>query len=191
VKLSGWASRILALAILVAAVGFLQLMVGQPLIDSFIEHRESIGRSQKILAKYQQLNTTREQLRSRLKEVKTAHKSGGLLLTGGNAQLAGAKLQNSLKSLIELNKAGLGSMQLLPVAEEEGFQRVSMVVNFKATTESLQAIIYEIETQAPYLFVDKLELRNNRAITSRTINENPDELQVRLEIFGYMPSDAQ
>ena len=56
-------------------------------------------------------------------------------------QLAGAKLQNRVKELVDASGASLGSMQLLPVREEEGYQRVSMAITLKATVKSLQSIL--------------------------------------------------
>jgi general secretion pathway protein M len=189
-KLLAWASRFLALTILVILMGVLQVMVGQPLIDSFIEHRESISRSQERLARYRQLNASRAQMHGRLEKIQTAYESEGRLLSGGSPQLAGAELQNRIKYLIDANNAELGSTQLLPVREEEGFRRIVVAVAFTATTESLRSILYEIETQTPYLFVEKLELRKDRNfVANASASQNADELRVRLEIYGYMLID--
>jgi hypothetical protein len=188
---SVWASRLLALLILILLLGALQLFMGQPLVDSFIETRESIAHSQQILEKYRQLNNSSDQMHGRLGEIQESYDSEGRLLDGGSVQLAGANLQNRLKYLIDANDAELGSMRLLPVREEEGFWRISMAVSFKATTESLQAILYELETQTPYLFVQKLELRKGRNLVnaSALALQDADDLKVQLETYGYMLID--
>jgi hypothetical protein len=189
-KVSVWASRGAAIAILIAVIIAFYLTLGQPLIDSFIAHRESITQSQAILAKYQDLNASRAQINTRLKRLRTAQENEGRLLTGESAQLVGAKLQNRLKELVEANNANLGSMQLLAVRQEEGFQRVSMAVALKAPIESLQSILYEIENQSPYFFIEKLELRRDRSFAQMANSEKESELQVRLEFYGYMPPEA-
>jgi hypothetical protein len=188
-KVSVWASRGAAIAILIAVIIAFYLTLGQPLIDSFIAHRESITQSQAILAKYQDLNASRAQINTRLKRLRTAQENEGRLLTGESAQLVGAKLQNRLKELVEAN-TNLGSMQLLAVRQEEGFQRVSMAVALKAPIESLQSILYEIENQSPYFFIEKLELRRDRSFAQMADSEKESELQVRLEFYGYMPPEA-
>jgi hypothetical protein len=189
-KVSVWASRGAAIAILIAVIIAFYITLGQPLIDSFIAHRESITQSQAILAKYQDLNASRAQINTRLKRLRTAQENEGRLLTGESAQLVGAKLQNRLKELVEANNANLGSMQLLAVRQEEGFQRVSMAVALKAPIESLQSILYEIENQSPYFFIEKLELRRDRSFAQMANSEKESELQVRLEFYGYMPPEA-
>lgn len=181
-----WISRFFALVLLVLLIGLLQLLVGQPLIDSFAEHRSSIARSQEMLAKYSQLNGSREQMHGRLQEVQAAYESQERLLSGDSFQLAGAELQNRLKYLVDASNAELGSMKLLPVREEEGFRRISVAIAFSSTINSLQSILYEVETQTPYLFVEKLELRKSRNLANASVVDDAGELKVRLEAYGYM-----
>ena len=188
-SLVAFSGRVLALTILVAVVGALQFLVGQPLIDSFLEHRESISRSQATLVRYHQLNASREQVDGRLETLQNSYENQGRLLSGESSELAGANLQNQLKYLIDTNNAELGSMQLLPIREEEGFRRVSLSVSFTTTTEALQAILYEIETQTPYLFVEQLEVRKGRNLVNASSFQQNDELKVRLEVYGYMLID--
>lgn len=188
---SVWASRIAAFLILFAVAGFLQLTLGQPLIDSFMKHRESIAQSQEMLARYRQLNASRAKINSTLERLRTMQESEGRLLTGGSTQLIGAKLQNRLKELIEASHANLVSMQLLPVREDEGYQRVSMAVALKATIESVQSILYEIENQSPYFFIEKLELRKDRGYIAPVDSKDSNELQVRIEFYGYMPKEQR
>jgi hypothetical protein len=185
-KLTVWTSRAAAIAILIAVLLVFQFIVGQPLIHSFVAHRESIARSQAILMKYQELNASRGAVGSRLRGLKVAQENEGRLLAGENAQLVGAKLQNRLKELLDANKATLGSMQLLTVREEEGFQRVSMAVVLKASIDALQSILYEVENQSPYFFVEKLELRQDRGFVRLEDSSDPTELQIRMEFYGYM-----
>jgi general secretion pathway protein M len=181
-----WISRLSAFTLLILLVAALHVILGQPLIDSFREHRASIVASKGMLARYQQLNSSRAQMHGRLQQVQEAYESQGRLLTGQSSQLAGADLQNRLKYLVEANNAELGSMQLLSVREEEGFRRISVTISFTSAIDSLRSIIYEIETQAPYLFVKKLELRRNRSLINASTLDDADELKITLEAFGYM-----
>jgi hypothetical protein len=54
----------------------------------------------------------------------------------------------------------------------------------------LQSILYEIENQSPYFFIEKLELRRDRSFAQMADSEKESELQVRLEFYGYMPPEA-
>jgi general secretion pathway protein M len=180
------AGRSAALAILLGIIAAAWLLAVQPLIVSFFEHRESIGRSWDMLARYKGLASTRSQLDSSLEKLHAAQKTEDRLLTGGSAQLVGAKLQNSLKEVIESNGSALTSMQILPAREEEGFKRVSISVSLTATIESLQQILYAIENRNPYLFIENLEVRTNRGSFQRGGEEDSRNLQVHFDVYGYM-----
>jgi general secretion pathway protein M len=166
-------------------------MLVEPLMGSFVEHRESIARSRDMLVRYQGLNSSRKQIDSNLTKLQAAQASEERLLKGGSAQLVGAKLQNNLKELIEGDGGSLTSMQVLPVREEQNFQRVTLAVTLTATIESLQKILYAVEAQTPYLFVENLQVTANQGYTEVSDSENRRDLQVHFEVFGYMPGQIK
>ncbi len=185
-KLPAWASRMAALIILMMAGVTLWLTLAQPLINSCFEHLNSISRSQAVLAKYQGLASMRGQIDANLQKLQAEQDSEGRLLTGGSVQLVGAKLQNRMKELIEAENGNLTSMQVLPVQEEKGFQRISMAVNLTAPITSLQKIFYAVENQSPYLFIENLQLMGDQRFREGAEQEQTDQLQVHFEVFGFM-----
>jgi hypothetical protein len=80
---------------------------------------------------------------------------------------------------------------VLPVREEQGFERISMVVTLTATIESLQKILYAIEDQSPYLFIEDLELQTNRGMMQVSEGEGSRDLQIHFEVFGYTPMQTR
>jgi general secretion pathway protein M len=185
IKASLFARKAAAIAILMLIAGAVWLVLIRPLIDSFMTYRESIAQSQEMLAKYQRLDASRSKIDANLQELRSAQESEARVLKGGSTQLVGAELQNHLKGLIESHNANLVSMQVLPVREEQRFQRISMAVTLRATINALQPILFAIEDQSPYLFVEDLELRSNRGFIAES-EEQALELQVQFVVFGYM-----
>jgi general secretion pathway protein M len=185
-NLSASASRSAAIAILLGMCAVIWLMLIQPLVITFFDHRESILRSQEMLTRYRGLASTRSQIDYSLRKLHAAQATQDQLLTGGSAQLVGAKLQNSLKESVETNGGALTSMQLLPVRDEEGFQRVTIAVTLTATIESLQKLIYAIEEQKPYLFIENLEIQANEGFMQAADESESRNLQVHFEVYGYM-----
>jgi general secretion pathway protein M len=169
----------------------LWFMLVEPLMESFVEHRDSIARSQDMLARYQGLNSTREKIDSSLNKLHAAQTSEERLLKGGSAQLVGAALQNNLKELIGHDGGSLTSMQVLPPREEQGFQRVTLAVTMTATIETLQKILYAIEDRTPYLFVENIEITGNQGFMDTSDGESQRDLQVHFEVFGYMPGQTK
>jgi general secretion pathway protein M len=185
INASLFARKAAAIAILMLIAGAVWLVLIRPLIDSFMTYRESIAQSQEMLAKYQRLDASRPKIDANLQELRSAQESEARVLKGGSTQLVGAELQNHLKRLIESHNANLVSMQVLPVREEQRFQRISMAVTLRATINALQPILFAIEDQSPYLFVEDLELRSNRGFIAES-EEQALELQVQFVVFGYM-----
>jgi hypothetical protein len=184
-RLSPFMSRCAALLMLGGAILLLWLVLLQPFVDSWIAHRESIGDSLATLAKYKQLNSSRAAVYQNLQQLRLAQKSESRLLTGGSSQLAGAKLQNHIKEIVDSQKGTLISVQTLPVQDEEGFQKISIIVVLNTNLDSLMTILYDIEYQTPYLFVDGLDIRRNAGVMA-SASEGSDTLQVQFEIYGYM-----
>jgi hypothetical protein len=185
-QLSGWMGRSVAVAILIGIGAAAWFMLAEPLIASFFEHRESIARSQEMLVKYKALVSTSKEIDLGLRKLHTAQQNEDRLLKGASTQLVGAMLQNRLKEIIDVNKGSLTSIQVLPVRDEEGFKRIPLAVTLTSSVESLQKIVYMIEDESPYLFIENLELQSNRGMMEVSEEQGSPDLQVHFEVFGYM-----
>ena len=177
---------LVAVAILIGIGAAAWFMLAEPLIASFFEHRESIARSQEMLVKYKALVSTSKEIDLGLRKLHTAQQNEDRLLKGASTQLVGAMLQNRLKEIIDVNKGSLTSIQVLPVRDEEGFKRIPLAVTLTASVESLQKIVYMIEDESPYLFIENLELQSNRGMMEVSEEQGSPDLQVHFEVFGYM-----
>ena len=185
-QLSGWMGRSVAVAILIGIGAAAWFMLAEPLIASYFEHRESIARSQEMLVKYKALVSTSKEIDLGLRKLHTAQQNEDRLLKGASTQLVGAMLQNRLKEIIDVNKGSLTSIQVLPVRDEEGFKRIPLAVTLTASVESLQKIVYMIEDESPYLFIENLELQSNRGMMEVSEEQGSPDLQIHFEVFGYM-----
>lgn len=185
-QLSGWMGRSVAVAILIGIGAAAWFMLAEPLIASFFEHRKSIARSQEMLVKYKALVSTSKDIDLGLRKLHTAQQNEDRLLKGASTQLVGAMLQNRLKEIIDVNKGSLTSIQVLPVRDEEGFKRIPLAVTLTSSVKSLQKIVYMIEDESPYLFIENLELQSNRGMMEVSEEQGSPDLQVHFEVFGYM-----
>jgi general secretion pathway protein M len=183
-KMTALIRRVAALGILLGLVLGFWVLLPQQLIDAFLAHRDSIAHSQELLARYQRIEASRANLDSDLKQLQDTEETEGRLLTGASTQLAGAELQTKLKALIKSNHASLTSMQVLPVRDEHEFKRVSISVTLSARLKTLVPILFSIETQHPYLFIEDLELRKTPGLVK--VSDTTDDLQVKLTVVGYM-----
>ncbi len=183
-------SRFLALAILAAIVALLWLFVVLPVTAKFDTYDESMAQSEELLARYLRMSGARADLEAALEETRRDQASVSGFLTGASIQWVAADLQNKLKRLINANGGELNSIQMLPQEAENGFHKVAMRVVMTGDTETLRRVIYTIETANPYLFLDNLDIRAQRKRTQKNENRAAEKLQVRYDVYGYMPAGA-
>lgn len=188
--LSPVVGRLLAVALLVAAVAALWLLAVEPVRARFEAYEMSIAQSQELLARHLRMSAARDELESELQELRRAHAASGRFLEGGSIELVAAEVQNRVKTLIDAHGASLKSMQALAPEEVGGFRKVTVRVNMTGDTRALQKIFYAVETANPYLFVDNVDVRSRRPQVRRGQASGESDLQIRFDVSGYMRSAA-
>ena len=184
-------SRLLALALLAAVPVLGYLLVVGPVIAAYRDAGEAIAQAQTLLQSYRERAEQGPQLTQLLaEEEKRAGRVTGYLAAVDDA-LAAAELQDRLKGVVEGAGGALRSAQSLnvePVEAVAGVRRAGLKVRFAADIESLAAILYELETGEPYLFVEGLSIREPRRQRRRSDDgpEEAPELDVVVDLYGYV-----
>ena len=182
-------SRMLALALLVALVFGAVRLIALPVADAYQQAAQSIAQSQTLLQRYQALAAERPQLEERVAAQREATVTSAAYLEGESDALAGAALQDQVRTIIARAGGELNSTQILPVAPagpDNSVRRASLKLQLTVDIEGLQQLLYELETAEPYLFVDDLIIRERRL---RRLRDGAGEelmLDVSFEISGYL-----
>ena len=79
------------------------------------------------------------------------------------------------------------STRALPPRETDGARRIGVSVQFKAGIEQLRALLFRIESNRPFLFVDGLQVRPVSPFSQRDAEFN-GVLDVRLDVYGALPA---
>jgi general secretion pathway protein M len=181
-------SRTLAVVLLgIALLGVYQLILA-PLVIAYRDGETSIEQSKELLQRYRALAEQRSLLADRLAEQQERAASAAGYLRGPSDALAAAQLQDRVKSVVEAAGGELRSTQILPATRLEGdlgFYRTALRVQFVVTVEGLEATLYELETGQPYLIIDDITVRQERARRRRNEPEREPMLNVSFELFGY------
>jgi|APTNR8051073442_1049403.scaffolds.fasta_scaffold18753_2 general secretion pathway protein M len=187
-SLSPAASRIIALALLAAAIALPWRLLVQPLQATFSEYEDAVAGRQDVLARYQRLADSRAALRARLEELQQEPASQEGYLTGDSETLVAAELQNLVRTTVERSGGRLESTQILPAVPEGAFRRVTLRVRMSADTDGLFRILYDLESSLPYLFLDSLDIvsRDRRAARGPQGQVQGGALSVSYDVFGYM-----
>ncbi|MBF0218660.1 MAG: hypothetical protein HQL49_03905 [Gammaproteobacteria bacterium] len=139
----------------------------------------NIERLQRIVAQTTPLLGAIEQLQA---------SQGGLsqTLSGQTEALAAAELQQLLKSALERVKGELINTQIIqyPAAEEEPYQKVVLRVQLRLATDRIAALLYQLESGRPLLFIDNLTL--NRSGSS----DGVAAVMFNFDLAGYIDRGA-
>jgi general secretion pathway protein M len=186
-ELSPAAGRIVALALLAAAIALPYRMIVAPLQERFQDLSDEAASRRDMLGRYQRLADSREQLRQRLQTLRDNPAAQAGFLTGESETLVAAELQNLVRSIVERGGGRLESTQIMPPTTDGVFRRVTLRVRMSADVDGLFRILYDLESMLPYLFLEGLDIVSRERRGSR---QNPQPgagtLSVSYDVFGYM-----
>lgn len=115
-------------------------------------------------------------------------------LHANSLTLAAAELQGLLTRLVEGNKGHITSSQVLaqkdePQADEP--RKVTLYIQLTASIVPLQLILHAIESNVPYLYIDRVVLASNHGRAYRPEPGVQPEFGVQLTVSGYaLPEKA-
>ena len=182
--------RLWALGLLLLALAALYLLVVHPFfVQPWLATQARIealqARDLRIRAELQQAPRVAEQLQRARAQLQA--RPG--FLPEATAELATAGLVQRLEGVVAQASPGHRSCAIsnrspLPADTQGRFTRVSVQVRLRCGTPELAAVLHALESGAPRLFVDNLNVLAQRAQLSP--NEVGSGLDVTLELSGYV-----
>lgn len=177
-------SRLLAVALLVFVVVVPYLGILRPYLESLREGREEIAEIVALRDRYVALaaGVRIDGWEEGLREEGDGQPA---YLQGPSEALVSADLQNRVKMVVQENGGELNSTQVLEPTSEETFRRLSVRVRMSGGSEALYKVLYALETERPFLFIDNIDI-NARTMRVREGQGETIELMVSFDLFGYM-----
>lgn len=113
--------------------------------------------------------------------------SGDPFLPGATPTLAANALQRRIVALAEENGVTLRTIGAEPSSETEpgGLPHVTLQASASARVSALQALLYRIETEAPFVLVDEVAIRAPQAGPNAAETSRDPELEIELRLIGY------
>jgi general secretion pathway protein M len=177
--------RLLAVALLVGAIGLVGFGIVLPTIAHYDTIETSIADNELALRRFEELARRLPQLEAARKTVEQALAAQDGFLKAPNDSLAAAEMQARIKSIVEKNGGELKSTQTLPVRVENGFRRVTARVEVTGDDAALMRVWYDMEAGLPFLFIDDFDIEA-RPIPRRDRSQPPIiALDVRFELSAY------
>ncbi len=187
--LPNWVGRLAALALLAMTGAAVYLMAVAPLIDSYRRNGEAIVETRDLLARFERQAAARSRLEERLAALQELVARQGHYLDGTTYAVAAASLQDNVKAIVETQGGEIQSIQTMPSQANDDSGRVAIRVQSLMVVDSLLFTVHRLESGAPYLFIDNLEMQGRLSRRAR-LGEDPDEeteLLVWFDLYGFLP----
>jgi hypothetical protein len=179
-------SRGLALAILVFVIAGLYYGIVSPLLANYAATRASIDQLQDTLVRYQRAARELGPRQAELAALKQRQSAQDGFLQGSNDTLVAAQIQNRIKALADSAKGELRSTQVLPAQDEGKLRRITVRGQMSLSYSAAVRVFYGLESTAPLLFVDNVDLRARPAeLRNRTVVVDTDLIDVQFDVYGY------
>lgn len=184
-------SRLAALALAITAIGAFALGLVAPVVDAFSGQGAAIAAAETRLAALRRAAAARPGLEDRLARLLDGG-AEGLFLAAPSPALAAAELQSRLTDAVRAAGGVLASVLVLTAAgtDEDARPRAAVRGSFTVTSAGLIAVLADLESDRPYVFVERLDVRGParpRAQAASTANPAAAPLlQVQLEMATFI-----
>jgi general secretion pathway protein M len=188
-------SRFLAIVLtlitaLVAYVAFVHWWFVAPLADISAQMDDLREQQQHFAGVVAQ----KKRIDARLKEVNEFEQGNQAFLADADANSAFSDLTQRLKQIIgarvkDESKCAIVSNSNFKGGEEELYERVTIQVRMRCSLEPLASILYDLENNNPYLFVDQLMIYRQfggYVPPGQKQQKQSSALEIRFNLSGYL-----
>ena len=183
-------SRALALGLLVVAVVLVLGLVLAPVLMLHRHYDDAIESWTSRLETYRRVAAQAPELRLALDAMR-AKDGRRFFLKNTAPNLAGAELQELVKSAIEGGGGRITTSQSPAPREDGAFRQVVASVQFFATVPNLQRILHAIETREPYAVVENITIRPTNAFRGfKPAAGQEPEVNVQLDVTAWAMPEA-
>ena len=188
-KLSPERQRALAVTLFVIAVLVVLSLLVLPVYFLHRHYDDAIATLTDRLERYVRVAAQAPEYRKALDAMR--QKDGRRFFLKNTApNLAGAELQELVRTAIESNGGRITTSQNQNPRDEGRFKQISVSVQFFATTPSLQKVLYALESGPPYLSVENMTMRPLNAFRGfKPAAGQEPETNVQLDVAAYAFAD--
>jgi hypothetical protein len=182
------ALAVLFLAVLIAAVAAL---VGVPVLLMHRHYDAAISDFKDRLQRYQRVAGQAPEYRKALDAMRERD-TKRFLLKNTAPNLAGAELQELVRAAVEGNGGRITTSQNQAPKDDGRFRQIGVNLQFFATTQNLQKILFALESQQPYLLVDNLAIRPINAFRGfRPPPGQEPEVNVQMDVAAFSLAESE
>lgn len=196
----GTRGRVLALVLVaIVAALFYLLFVHFNFVKPLLSTRTQIIELREQELDFRMRAKQYDKVKARLDQVKAFEADNPGFLTEANFDLAASGLIQRLANAVDRRKAGnrcqVTSRSPSKERDKELFERVTIKVSMRCEANHLLAVLHELESTSPQLFVSQLNISSRRqkpkAKPTPGQIANYGYIDVRFDLYGYLRNKVE
>jgi Tfp pilus assembly protein PilO len=180
-----WTNRLLALFLLLLIVAGLAYGVSQIIKAQNQKYDAAIESRTHLIVGYRRVAANRAVLEAAIAKAGKLD-TARYYLKNSIPSLAAAEIQERIQAILDANGAKASSVNIAPHKDEHGRRKISVNVNIRGTPEAIQKVLYALEGNVPYLFIENLAIRGS--VTNRRWQPTPlvePDVFVQFDLCGF------
>jgi len=179
-----WARRLGAILLLLGVILLAKEGVIDPILDSVNQSREEIADAATRLSRIKAIAATKPELEAQAAKMMSDIGQSDAFMRADTEALAGAALQERLRTLTSAQGISLGAIQWAAGKTDSGLGRISVRVQITATLGPLYALLGSVESTMPLLFIDDIDIQATAGgDPGQPVQDGP--LSVTFDCYGY------
>lgn len=187
---TGRRGRLLALILVLAALGAVHLLVVAPVLGLYAGREAGLEDRRMLLPRLQAAEEELPALRAQVAELRAAASTRRVTLDGASDAVASANLQSRIEGLAASAGAAIGSTESLPAETRSGYRRIGLRFVLNGTYETLVKLLAKLEAATPPLVIDNLQIHGVlRRPGVRTAPGLDAGLDAGLDVYGFRSNE--
>src|SRR5437660_6962523 len=183
---TGRRGRLLALSLLLVALGSVYLLVVSPLLGLYAERAAVVENRSMLLPRLRGAADELPILRARVEQLRVAAGTRKITLEGASDAIAAAALQSRIEELAASVGATIGSTESLAPESRSGYRRIGLRYVLSGSYETLIQFLAKLEAATPPLVIDNLHIHG---VLRRPGAPAAAGLDAGLDVYGFRDGD--
>jgi general secretion pathway protein M len=183
---TGRQGQLLALALLLAALGAIYLFAAAPLLELYAERAVAVENARLLVPRLKAAADELPGLRARAAELRADAGTQKVILEGSSDAIASANLQSRIAELAAAIGVTVGSTESLP-AEVRGYRRIGLRYTLNGPYENLAKFLAKLETATPPLVIDNLQIHG---LLRQPGTPTASGLDAGLDVYGFRNDES-
>ena len=179
---TGRQGQLLALALLLAALGAIYLFAAVPLLELYAERSAAVENARLLVPRLKAAAEELPALRARAAELRATASTHKVTLDGSSDAIASANLQSHIAELAASAGVTIGSTESLPTEMRGGYRRIGLRYALSGPYESLVKFLARLDAATPPLVADNLSLHG---VMRRPGTPAASALDAGLDVYGF------